>query len=367
MIKRQACFACTTPYQVMGAIGITQSGKLDADLYIFGMFPGYETVAEKLGQYSLFANVYGVDCKEFRSPGRKKAFKQMIFARKTVSAFLPEDVCYDSFYSTSRAHIKTILQNVLLKRNRDMETIIFEDGMGTYFSGSHILKTTELKGYAEKLLGWHLFDPDHTRIMANVPELVDVPDELSNCIVEKQPHIAWDQTTRDMLRKVFQVNPEDEIDSHCIIFDTLRGISHLNREYLSILDRCYEIIAEKGGYENTICKPHPRSTEITKANVKLYGRQGIPMEILYTGMADLEDRILVAFTSTAVFTPKILFGKEPVVICLHRCLKGARGSMEFEGTYEKFKSIYSDPERVYAPSTLDELALIMKKRMTTKD
>ena len=48
MLHREACFACTTPYQVMGAISIALQEKLKADIYIFGMFPRYKEVADRL-------------------------------------------------------------------------------------------------------------------------------------------------------------------------------------------------------------------------------------------------------------------------------------------------------------------------------
>ena len=66
--RRQACFACTTPYQVLGAISITKQENLDADLYIFGMFSGYEKVAEKLRDHAIFANVYAADATKTGAP-----------------------------------------------------------------------------------------------------------------------------------------------------------------------------------------------------------------------------------------------------------------------------------------------------------
>ena len=153
---REACFACTTPYQIIGAISISLEKKLDADLFVFGMFPKYKEICEKIGTYNIFANVFAVDPTEIGNPSRAKGFLQMMCAEHTVSSFLPKDISYKTYYSSSRAFPKTILQKVLLKRNAEMRRVIYEDGMGTYTKNSHPLNATKLKRIAERLLGLSL-------------------------------------------------------------------------------------------------------------------------------------------------------------------------------------------------------------------
>ena len=44
--SREACFVCSSPYQIIGAISIAKYQKLDADLIITGEFPDYDIVAK---------------------------------------------------------------------------------------------------------------------------------------------------------------------------------------------------------------------------------------------------------------------------------------------------------------------------------
>jgi hypothetical protein len=358
---RDACFACTTPYQVMGAIAIAQGQELDADLFIFGMFPNYEQLAERLKKYKIFANVYAVDTTDTRAPGRGKAFLQMVFAKKTVSGFLPKNIRYRCFYSTSRALIKTILQSVLKKRNPDMRLVIYEDGMGTYSQDSHILNSTSKKNMAERLLGWKLYEQEKTSMMAYLPQLVDLPAPLQGCHVGQMPRIVWNKDSRTMMADIFNASEDETIDSKCIIFDTLRNMANFGEEAYALLDQCYETVAETVGAENVICKPHPRSRGKTHVDIREYTHQGTPMEVLYAGMEDLQDRILVSHISSAVFTPKIMFDQEPVVICLHRILRDVRVSKLFEGIYGKFKGTYAHQERVMAPESIEELRRMLER------
>lgn len=353
---KDAYFACTTPYQVIGAIAITMSEKFDADLYIFGMFPHYKEVAEKLAKYEVFQNVISVDCSEIGAPGRKKGFLQMMFAHRTVSFFLPDDVAYKTYYSSSRALPKTLLHKVLLDRNPEMTRVVYEDGLGTYAGNSHPLNATKFKSTAEKLLGWKLDVPEKTSMMANIPSLVEPPATVGVLPVAQMPRLTFTEETRHMLLDIFSVGKEDEIDEKCIIFDTLRPFKDLSEADYQNIDDCYKLIANHVGKENTVCKPHPRSTGRTSADIELYKKQELPMEILYGGMEDIESRILVSYTSTAIFTPVILFDKEPIVISLHRMLPHKQSTEIFEPIFEKFKGIYKHPDRVAAPKTEDELS-----------
>lgn len=356
----EACFACTTPYQIIGAISITLGKKIDADLFVFGMFPNYQVVCENIRKQNIFHKVYDIDCSDIGWPSRGKAFFQMKFASQVVSSFLPPDVSYRAYYSSSRAHPKTLLQYVLLQRNPSMERVIYEDGLGTYAGNSHPLNATKLRKLSETILGWKLDVPEKTTMMASIPELVDIPEYLQECEVVQMPRLDFDTTTSNMLKSIFSVDDSRIITSRIIIFDTLRpNPAYLNEDDFRIIDECYRIIGQAVEYKDVIVKPHPRSKYNGDHDIALYEYQEVPMEVLYAGMQDLDQLVLITYTSSAVFTPKIMFDKEPVVISLHRILSNTKSSIIFDPIYEKFKSIYSNKEKVAAPETLNELELLV--------
>lgn len=360
-ITSDVCFACTTPYQIIGAISIVVNYNLNADLYIFGMFPNYNNVAYKLSKYDIFMNVHAVDCTYVGSPGRIKGFFEMLFAKKTVSYFLPKEANYDYYFSSSRAFIKTVMQHVLLQRNPQMHRVIYEDGMGTYARNSHPLQVTKLKLFAEKILGWNLDRPENTSMMAYMPELVEVPEGL-HCEVDQMPRLKWNKSNKEMLKDVFSLKADAAIKNKYIIFDILRNSqSYSERRRNILLDNSYQRIMSVVGEKEIICKPHPRSLYGSSVGMKQYPYQEIPMEILYANMEDLEEKVLITYISSAVFTPKILFDKEPYVICLHNMIEQSETSFLFQKIYTKFKRVYRNKSKVMAPSTLNELELVLKR------
>ena len=362
MVKRQACFACTTPYQVMGALSITKSKKLDADIYIFGMFSDYENVAERLLAYNIFANVYAINAEAFRAPGRKGALLQMTKCREIVSSFLPKNVAYDFLYASSRAHIKNLLLHELLRRNKQLRIIVYDDGLGMYSKNSHVLNTTKVRGIAEKLFGWNLYTPERMSFMVNMPELFEKPDSLRLCEVQQMPRLPWTAENRQLLMDVFGANDEDIIKERVIVFDSLRGFDSERDKKMKELDAYFAFAVDSFGKENAIMKPHPRSKEKTTADMKLYSNTSVPMEVLYAGMGNLDEKVLITYASSAVYTPKMFFDAEPWVINLFRITDNVNGQVsEWEETYLKFKSIYREPDKVMAPENEEEFRICIKR------
>ena len=361
MVHREACFACTTPYQVMGAINITKSQQTDADIYIFGMFPGYEDVADRLRDRQIFSNVYAVNADGLKAPGRKGSLLQMAKCREVVSGFLPKDIVYDVLFASSRAHIKNLLLHELLRRNKDLKIVVYDDGLGMYSKDSHVLNTTKARGTAEKLLGWNLYTPERIRFMVNMPELFERPDSLTGCEVMQMPRLPWDEDNRKLFMDVFGAKDEDIIKERVVIFDSLRGFDPERDRKMNRLDACFDYAGTCFGKENTIMKPHPRSKERTSADLNLYMNTSVPMEVLYSGMDNLDDRVLITYASSAVYTPKMFFDAEPWVINLFRITDNVDGQKsEWEDAYLKFKKTYREPGKIMAPESEEEFKACIK-------
>lgn len=354
-MNRTACFACTTPYQLIGAISIVQNTGLEADLYLLGMFPNYEEIATKLKKYGIFKEVFPVDCNHFKNRSTIKTIWHYLNCRKEVARFLPSTVSYDYYYSSSRQHVKLLLFHELKRRNSGIRCVIYEDGLGAYASWSKVLNTSKNRKIAESILGWDLFSPDSTSIMVTHPELLDLPTELRTIEVLKMPSFQWSDRTREMLLDVFSVNSNDIITEKGIVFEVPRGFYKNGIGIdLEIMDKCIELIVQKLSFDNVICKLHPKSKKKPNVKIKNFEKFGLPVEILYAGMEDLQDRILIGVFSTALFTPKMMFDKEPVVISLHRIVWPSRA--EIDPVFMRLGNMYRQKERIFAPHSLSELS-----------
>ena len=354
-----ACFACTTPYQIMGAISIVCAEKLNADLIIFGMFEDYQAVADRIAGEGIFRHVFSVAPDKYRLPGKKGAAAQMFRAKSIVDSFLPSDICYQRYYSSSRAHIKNILLHELLRRNHHLEIVIYDDGMGTYAPDSHVLNTSKLRKGLEIALGWNLYTPARMSFSVYAPALFEKPGGLKDCPVRQMPKPTFGSPAGQAIRRVFNTSKARKIPEKVIIFDPLRGADRARDEKLRTIDLCYRHAADVFGEENVIIKPHPRSVQAVDVGLRVYQDTGVPMEALYADMADLDKRILITYASSAVYTPKMLFGVEPMVINLFRIVDGEQS--EWSAQHEKFHSVYDHPDRLVAPATMEAYHAILDK------
>lgn len=360
--KRDACFLCSSPYQVIGAVSIASGTEPDADLYLFGSFPGHEELAKRLRAHALFRSVTDVEMRQFGSNGKWTGFRKIAFAEKLVARFLPDGVSYRCCYVSSRSSMKSATLKVLRDREPDMLRVMFEDGMGSYSDNGNLLGTTRLRALAEKLFGWDVDAPEKTQFTVFLPELLRLPERFAGCQVTPMPRLALTGENRALLEDLFGVEETQRIAERFVVFDiSRRANTRLSETELGVLDCCYDLILRYAGRENAIVKPHPKSTGRTASELTLYPYQGLPMEVLYIGMPDLAERVLISFVSSAVFTPKILFDAEPTVICLHRLLKETVYAATFEGIYDRFRGTYREPERVCAPESFEELEELLRR------
>ncbi len=361
---REACFACAAPYQIVEAIGIVQELGLEADLYVFATFPNHAQIAERLEKFHVFSNIYAINTEKIGRHTWIKALQNFLLPNHVATKFMPQHVAYRYYYSTSRSSLRATQLKVLWDRNPEMKRVMFEDGLGSYSKRGGLMRTTKLRSIAEHMLGWNLERPESMLFMSYLPDLMELPAPFNVCPVEQMPRIKMNEYNRLLIRDIFSLDDSAMITDRGIIFDLPRRgdpyIDYFTQDQLDILDSCYELVRKYAG-DDLICKPHPKSTERTKANIKIYPHQEIPMEIMYAEIDNLDELVLISLVSSAVFTPKIVFDAEPYVICIYKILEDERIFDRFNGIYEKFRNEYREKERVSAPSTMVEMEQILEK------
>ena len=362
-VHRTACFACTTPYQLIGAISIVKKTDLDADLYLFGSFPNFEEVARRLVKYKVFVDVIIVKSTHKKAISRLNTLWQILNRKNAVKSFLSADIVYDFFYSTSQAHGKLLLLYELRRRNPLIEYVLYEDGMGSYSQGAHQLAGSRYTRMFERIAGSKIFIEGKTSIMVHYPQFLQLPDKIRTIPRHLMPPFDICKENVKMLKSVFYFF-EDSLLERIILFDTARGVYRNNLYGLELLDECFYTVMNICS-DNIIMKDHPKSKLKFNCNIKRYPRQEIPVEILYACMHDLDNRILIGNFSTALFTPKMLFNKEPIIISLHRVAWKKR--KDISDTFEKMATMYLHKERVIAPDSIDELAHYLSAILREKD
>jgi len=331
---------------------------------VFNTFPKHDVIAKSLEKYNIFSHVYAVDSAKLGNHTKFKAVENFIMPNRVVSKFMPRDISYDYYYSTSRSSYRASQIKVLWDRNPNMKRVMFDDGLGSYSDRGGLLRTSKLRSKAERILGWRLERPESMSFLAYMPELVNLPAPFDKCPVERMPKFELNEGNQRLLDDIFAIDQEKKIPEKSIIFDLPRRgdpyIDHVDDTQLALMDSFYTLVKKYAG-DDVLCKPHPKSTVRTKADIRVYPYQDIPMEILYAGMDNLDDHVLISLVSSAVFTPKILFDAEPTVICLYKVFGVERTIQRFDGIFNKFRNTYRNKDKVLAPNTAEELKKELKR------
>lgn len=130
------------------------------------------------------------------------------------------------------------------------------------------------------------------------------------------------------------------------------------------LEGLYEKVktAENG---DVVFKRHPRDGRDKYKNRK-YIEGNAPFELI-ASMQDITSKILIAWDSTSVITPKLFWSQEPRVILLYKIVKGKIDNLEeTDRFYQQFKECYNDKSRFFIPESEDELDCYLGKIGTLK-
>ena len=153
---------------------------------------------------------------------------------------------------------------------------------------------------------------------------------------------------------IFGLSSKPYIKEKLIILDQPKK-ELFNEEDIIRIGNIYNQLAESIGHDEVIVKKHPRSSAEDYQNIRYFESTGIPFELFCLNI-NMNDKILVSHSSTAVTTPKILFDQEPTVIVLTKLLDPITGEKNlFEDFFQAVRNTYHNKNKFLIPSSIEEL------------
>ncbi len=266
---------------------------------------------------------------------------------------------YQDMFTTYVTRPATWLYTKLIKRNPDMRLHFYEEGIGVYTrqlyeSYNGIKRMYQLLGYrceADYVEDMYVFQP------------------------------ALYRGTKLPLKKIGKVTGQDTEyirgKSDFPVYPYARCILFLENAYdgtpMDGLDECQIIdeIISAVGKENVWIRLHPQSPKdkYRDKGYQIDRNSQVPWEDLIARNARIEQVLLVTVLSSAVFTPKMIYGKEPGIIVAGRAV-----SMEYPGAgwaaacwnreYEQFvegvAGLYQDKAKIMIPDSYGAIGKIAR-------
>ena len=372
MPKVKNAFFCSTPYQIITSIVLNYLFGEESDIYIVPQFKTAAKCAENLNDLDIFRRVKLVDTSMIEEHKKAKSkllmhvgiVRQYFNVDVIARSFLFTDTEYEKIYVSSKAYIPRMAYLYFVKNGFKTELVYYDDGEGSYYNRYRIESSS-----ADKLIRRFVFGKRIQETNQNNQLFLYEPNLYRSLNgnhwkgeIIPIPHVVCEEPIRSLVSKVFDITKSDVISERAIILDILKT-GKFSRQDIKRLFEIYGNIQKVFGDEDTIIKKHPRDKSDELTSFKCYERYNIPFECLCSQM-NMNEKVLIAVSSTAVVIPKILNGQEPVVILLYKLIEQTNRNNEYrkkqDSFYQLCKNNYGEKNRFFIPESFEELAQILK-------
>ena len=346
-------FICSTPYQIMNALNVAfHDEQTENDLMIVESFDLSRLSMQAME--TCFNNVY------FSRRVHYSSFKLKRYVQRTKYLLCPQKYLEDHLRKSSKSgnetfqHYDEICYSYLLSEcealiamNREADIIRMEDGIGSYFGDIYAQSFGWKYFLFAKVfrVGYAISKP--RKIVLNNIDLYHNKDRGIAC---QAPEFD-----KDFVEYANTVFGGGSPDYHRLIWLT---------QPLNIFIEKPELLSHLSNFlaswrDDMSVKVHPR--EAIDDNYNMYDVvEDKSIWELTIHNIDVENKILLGVYSSAQFTPKILFDKEPYVILLYRLFpKVLENQEEMEEFIRFFKQSYRNKNKVIIPESWQSLQQVL--------
>lgn len=223
----------------------------------------------------------------------------------------------------------------------------FEEGIGEYLVLDELTNRELLRDVERKYL--------------SIPDLYPGNAVVS---IAKSPPISSDSCFLNELNRLFRYRGELNKYKKYIYFGQTLSIDYNNRVFADIEKKCFKLYKKCRLKKQLTIKAHPRNKASYHLGFKNLHTMA-PWECVVAELPDIENRVLVSTSSTCLVTPKLLFNKEPYIICTAKLFENELRNVVIKDDYyerliaffENVRNIYIRKEKFFIPNNLDELEI----------
>ena len=336
-----------TPYQLMAALNIVLSSEKAIERHVIVLVhPNLEQYAAVIRK-DLSITVYSEE-RLYREYGQKSPFKahlEMVSAITRTKSIVKSIDYLNEPYEWIFAPSDEIICQVVYAhlRKKGAKLALFDDGVGTY--DLYTYRKIRLIGrIVYRILLNSIFAKQISKIYVYRPELLDTPPE--GVTVELIDY----KSKTNILFKEHASSMIDCYKNRKVIFLD-QGFSSVN-----VVIKCLDYLKEIYPKDAIIIKKHPRIQNSIYNGFDTVN-DGLPFEAI-AACLNLEDYLIVSFSSGASVTPFLLNNQRPRVILMLNLYVRSEQEARAQHFFEKVKKIYKN---LMMPNSLGELECMIKK------
>lgn len=347
-------FVCNTPIQIFNSIKIifsnVEDSKGHSDIYIVNRFVNSKRIYERIISAGIFNNVYYVEDKKNKGVvsvrrillNRIKPYRE--FDIDGIDTSIPN---YDKIFIADTMPFGI----ELCENNKKSEVILYEGGIPIYSGKFYIDSTIGRRAEIIKFLKKGVFSINPQKAYVNRLSLNESKLDLTFYEI---PMFNVDDKAK--LCDVFDYKKSKSLlnDFKVIFFDQRFDdfVNFKNLNFVELLDQ-YQ--------EKVLIRLHPRTIN-SYPGCKVDSNPNMWEVECLTTIND--EKILIGYFSTAMFSPFILAKKEPTLIFLYKLLAKDLNAYDVllkNTMIDRIKTSYSNPDKVLVPSTIEEFNTLMTK------
>lgn len=332
----------TTPYQIFNAILFRQSLDEEMSIYISDFASANCQIADRLKKKEIFNGVFFVKHGGRRiEPIRetltdyfqkiKTKINHMFFYNKNYIK-LCGHADKNTFYDEIIIDVPNFMQRTVISHfmslNKQLSISMMDVGLESYMKADQIENGTDKFPVKNLYIHCASMFSSKNGVIKSLSKTFDL--QLINEIFD------YDGTTFDSYDNIFfdqYMEPyQDNFAKVCFddIVRTLKG--------------------------KTILKNHPKRDKIFVSGIETIHTLTAFEVILSNSNSDYSDKVVASLNSTSLALPKLLFDKEPFIICL--CRLNPYKTREYKQINDFFihlKNSYRDKNKVIIPADISEL------------
>ena len=357
-------YYCNSAYQILMVLNLHWHRKYasfeniedyDADLIVLNSFNEAREIAGLISDKAIFNRVMVVD-KAFNS-GRFHAFQTLAdlvspaYYLMSKYKIRKEEVCNQ--YSVISVPKYSTITAAIWRLNRKAKLHILEDGAGTYFGSMRLTPDSSMYRKFYKTLNYGRSFYDYEKIYLNDADLFTGS--------QKEKTVSIPKYDVNYLHEIAELYSEysncDDVNRKSIYYFA----QFLNNKEINIfIDSLLEYL--EGYREEVLYIPHPRHKDEKVYRLDYAAGKQI-WELKQLNIENLDKKLLISIHSTACFTPKILFDKEPYVLLFYKLCddKVTTRNERFDAFVDSFIEKYHDKSKVMIPENVDEFKTMIEQ------